>query len=190
MIFRRRKLTTRTVPPVSLILATRSEDYVAALQATRFDGPERDIVAREAMNAWVALFAAACVRAVADAESFERRVEALKSEWRERLGPVRSDASSLALLERLPSMPLVTARSVEAALGVAYTSANKAIVALENAGILTSTRVGRRNRGYEAREFIDVFTDLERQMASVDGDTEISPPTCRVPSIPARRRLR
>ena len=186
MILKRRRLATRTLVPVSLILATRAQDYVAALQSTRYEGAPDSPQALIPTNEWVGLFAGACSRAVADAESFERRVETLLAEWRRRLGPMRSDASALALLDCLPAAPIVTARSAELVLGVSFNSANSAIAALESAAILTQTRAGRRNRAFEARELVDAFTDLERQMASVDGDTRVSEPVRSVPSTSTR----
>ena len=39
LVLRRRGLATRVLPPVSLVLATWSDDYVAGLQATRYRGP-------------------------------------------------------------------------------------------------------------------------------------------------------
>ena len=101
---------------------------------------------------------------------------------------MRSDATALALLEQLPATPIVTARGVERALGVTYNAANAAIEAMVSADILTKTRSGRRNRAFEARELVDAFTDLERQMASVDDDTRVSEPVREVPSTPARRQ--
>jgi len=188
MIFKRRRLTTRTLPPVSLILATRAQDYVAALQSTRYVGAPDSAQAIASGNEWISLFAASCSRAVADAESFEQRVELLRTAWRARLGPMRSDAAALALLEQLPATPIVTARGVERSLGVTYNAANAAIDAMVSAGILTKTRAGRRNRAFEAREVVDAFTDLERQMASIDDDTRVSEPVRDVPSTPARRQ--
>ena len=187
MIFKRRRLAARTLPPVSLVLATRAQDYVAALQSTRYVGAPESPQAMASTNEWVSLFAASCSRAVADAETFEQRVEALRVDWRARLGPMRSDATALALLEQLPATPLVTARGVERALGVTYNAANAAIEAMVSANILTKTRAGRRNRAFEARELVDAFTDLERQMASVDDDTRVSKPVREVPSTPVRR---
>jgi Fic family protein len=186
MIFQRRGLVTRTLVPVSLILATRAQDYVAGLQSTRYEGPPDSPQALRATNEWIGLFAAACSRAVADAESFEQRVEALRMQWRDRLGSRRSDASALALLDRLPEMPIVTSRSVERALGVSYNTANTALAILESTGILTKVRAGRRNRAFEARELVDAFPDLERQMASVHGDTRMSRPLREVPQTPSR----
>jgi Fic family protein len=185
MVLKRRALVTRTLVPVSLVLATHAQDYVAALQSTRYDGPRDSPQAVKSTNEWVGLFAGACTRAAADAESFERRVEALRADWRARLGSMRSDASALALLDRLPATPIVTVRSIQQVLGVSYSAANTAITALESVGILTKTRAGRRNRAFEARELVDAFTDLERQMASPDGDTRISVPD-QVRAIPER----
>ncbi|MEO6990912.1 MAG: Fic family protein [Candidatus Baltobacteraceae bacterium] len=186
MILIRRGLITRTLPPVSLILATRVHDYVTALQSTRYEGSPDSPQAIQATDEWVGLFAAACSQAVADAELFERRVEELVAKWRARLGPMRSDASALALIDRLSTTPLVTTRGVERALDVSFNAANGAIAALVSAGILTKTRAGRRNRAFEARELVDAFTDLERQMVSADGDTTISEPVREVASRPGR----
>jgi Fic family protein len=187
MILKRRGLVTGTQPPVSPILATRAQDYVAALQATRCDGPPDSPQAQQSTNEWVGLFAWACSRAVADAESFERRGDAPRGEWRARLVPTRSDASALAVLDRLRATPVVTSQSIQDALGVSFNAANNALDRLTAAGILTKTSAGRRNREFEARELVDAFTDLERQMAGSDGDTKISEPSRKVPPTPSRR---
>jgi hypothetical protein len=52
---------------------------------------------------------------------------------------------------------------------------------LAAAGILTQISVGRRNRAFEAPAVINAFADLERQLASPDGDTRASPPGRPVP---------
>jgi hypothetical protein len=52
---------------------------------------------------------------------------------------------------------------------------------LVETGILRQTTVGRRNRAFEATELIDSFTALERQLASPEGDTHLSPPARRAP---------
>ena len=59
---------------------------------------------------------------------------------------------------------------------------NEAIPRLVDAGVLAQTTVGKRNRAFEAKELIDSFTALERQLASPDGDTRSSPPSRRVPA--------
>ena len=182
MVLRSRKLATRTTPPISLVLATRSKDYVAALQATRYVGAATSPAAVAGVNRWVSVFAAACTRAVGDAEAFERRVEALLAEWRRRLQPTRSDSTALALLERLPSTPILTVPQAQALTGRSFPAVNTAIKSLVDAGILRQGGLARRNRTFEARELIEAFTALERQLASPHGNTRTSPPARPVPS--------
>lgn len=186
MIFRRRRLVTRTLLPVSLVLATHASDYVASLQSTRFVGLPTSPEARRSTNDWVGMFAGACRGAIENAETFEARVQAILVAWRDRLGPARSDSSALALVRALPATPIVTARSVQQSLGVSFTTANTAIAVLVTADILTPTRAGRRNRAFEAREIVDAFTSLERQMASPASNTVLAPPVREVPARPTR----
>jgi hypothetical protein len=53
--------------------------------------------------------------------------------------------------------------------------------------ILTQVTVGRRNRAFEASEIVDAFADLERQLASPEGNTRASEPSRRVPYRGTRR---
>lgn len=181
MVFARRRLTTRTLVPVSLTLATQAKDYIAALTRTRYVGQSDTPDAVNGVNDWVALFAVACSRAVRDAESFEQRTLQLQAEWRVRLGSMRSDAAALQLLDRLIATPVITVQSTARDLGVSIPTANHAVAQLVEAGILTQVRAGRRNRTFEAREIVDAFTSLERQFASPDGDARISEPIRTVP---------
>ncbi len=57
-----------------------------------------------------------------------------------------------------------------------FIQTNEAISRLVEAGILEQVTVGRRNRAFEAPDIIAAFTDLERQLASPEGDTLTSEP--------------
>jgi Fic family protein len=160
MVLRRRGMTTRATPPVSLALATRAKDYVAGLDATRYVGSPSAPAAIAAMNRWIAFFAAACSRAVADAESFEQRVGEIQTTWHGRLGHARADSSALALLRRLPEMPVLTVGGAAEALGRTFRAINGAVEELVAVNILTPSKAGKRNRVFEARELIDAFTAL------------------------------
>jgi len=185
VIFRRRNLAPRVVPPVSLVLATWARDYINALVATRYRGSPSSATARAGLNTWVALFATACRRSVDDAIAFEHHILQIQARWREQLGRIRTDSATELLVQRLPGAPVVTVQAAADLVGRSYQQTNVAISRLEEAGILTRSTVGRRNRAFEAREIIEAFTDLERQLASPDGNTRTSPPSRRVP----RRRL-
>jgi Fic family protein len=181
LILRRRGLAPRVLPPVSLVLATWAADYISALDGTRSVGPPDSELAYRGLNRWVGLFATACRRAVDDAAEFDERTRELEVAWRERLGSVRADSTADALLRALPGAPVLTVKSATALVGRSRVAVNQAIGRLTDAGVLTQATVGRRNRAFEARELIDAFVDLERRLASPQGDTRVAPPVRRVP---------
>lgn len=181
LVLRRRGVVSRALPPVSLILATWAQEYVEALTATRYVGPAASVAAREGLNRWVGLFAAAAKRAVADADAFEDRIQLLERTWRERLGRVRANSAADLLLRKLPGAPILTVQSAAELIGRSTQATNEAITRLTEAKVLSQTTVGRRNRAFEAPEVIRAFTDLERRLASPSGDTRTAPPARRVP---------
>ena len=186
MTLRRRGFGTWTLAPISLILATWSQDYVAGLTETRYVGPPDSDEARAGLNRWIAFFAAACSRAAEDAADFEARVRELRASWRRKLGRVRRDSTANLIIDALPAIPVLTIGAASEFVGRSFTAAGAAIERLESAGVLVQVNVGRRNRAYEAPELIDAFTSFERRLASAEGDTRASPPARRVPRRPAR----
>jgi hypothetical protein len=172
---------TRVLPPVSLVLATWADDYVLGLQGTRYRGRATSSAARNGLDLWLGRFAAACQRAVADAISFEQRAQLLQESWQARLGSVRANSAADILLHKLPGAPIVTVHSAAALIGRSFKAANDAISTLIEAGVLRQVNVGRRNPAFEAPDVIAAFTALERQLASLGGDTRASDPIRRVP---------
>src|SRR5665213_2429216 len=94
LVLRRRGLAPRVLPPVSLVLATLAHDYVSGLTASRYVGPRGSPEASDGANAWIATFAGACARSVADATAFEARAATLQVGWRERVGRVRANSAT------------------------------------------------------------------------------------------------
>jgi len=181
LILRRRGLALRTLPPVSLVLATWARDYIDGLTLFRYVGSPTSPAAIDGLNTWVGRFASACTRSVADASTYERRAAELEVEWRERLGSVRANSGTDVLLRVLPGAPILTADSAATLLGRTYKPAAAAIQRLVDAGILRQVNIGRRNKAFEAPEVIAAFTALERQLASPEGDTRTSEPVRTVP---------
>jgi len=181
VILRRRGVATSVLPPISLVLSTWSDDYVNGLTRTRHLGSPHENAAQEGINDWVALFAAATRRAVDDARLYEDRIAELQRRWRAQLRHVRRGSAVDLLLGMLPGMPVVTVGTAAAAIRRSFQATNAAVAKLEQNGILRSVRVGRRNRAFETPELIDAFNDLERRLASPQGDTNIAPPARAVP---------
>jgi Fic family protein len=185
LVFRRRKLTTAVSPPVSLILATRARDYIAGLSGTRYDGPPDSQQAVDGLNMWLGTFAAACTRAAADATAFEQRIRKIQDGWRERLSSIRRHSITFRIIDVLPGTPIITLSEVQKLTGSSLSSAAEAMKKLETAGIVAPLLAGRKRRQvYQAREVVDAFADLERQLASPAGDTRVEAP---IRGVPARR---
>jgi hypothetical protein len=180
-VLRRRGLAVRVLPPISLILATWSQDYIAGLTATRYIGKPTSDAATAGTNRWVALFATAARRAIEDAETFENRVAAMQVRWRQRAGRVRANSAADLLMRALPGAPIVTVKGAAGLIGRTFQATNEAIDRLVEARVLKQVTVGPRNRAFEAPDLIKTFTDLERQLASPTGSTNSSRPTRRVP---------
>ncbi len=185
LIFRRRSLAPRVLPPVSLVLATWARTYIDGLVGFRYVGSPTSKTAVEGLNSWVARFAAACIRSIQEATSYEQRASELEKDWRDRLGSVRRNSGTDLLLRNLPGAPILTVDSAATLLGRTFKPAAEAIQRLVDAGILRQITVGRRNRAFEAPEVIDAFTDLERQLASPEANTGASMPSR---AVPARRQ--
>src|SRR5579875_2417019 len=181
LIFRRRGVAPHVLPPVSLVLATWAQDYVGCLEATRYRGPASGKAASVGINLWIGRFATACKRAVDDASSFKKRARDIQASWRERLGRARARSAADLLLGVLVGAPVITVNSAAEMISRSFIQTNEAISRLVEAGILKQVTVGRRNRAFEAPDIIAAFTDLERQLASPEGDTLTSEPVRRVP---------
>ena len=181
LILRRRGLGLRVLPPVSLVLATWSRDYIGGLTGTRHVGPPDSVEGHAGANRWIALFASACRRAVEDATRFEAQMRALQASWIERTGRPRRDSAARRLIEALPAAPVLTASTAATLINRSFQATGQAIDRLVSASVLAQANVGRRNRTFEAPELIEAFTALERQLASPAGDTRVSRPARRVP---------
>ena len=184
MVLRRRGLGLRILPPVSLILATWSQDYIDGLNGTRHVAPSNSAGASAGINSWIALFASACNRSVEDAGRFEDRVRELQSGWRGRVGRIRRDSAVSLLIDALPAAPVLTTSTASELVGRSFQATSLAMERLVEAGVLVQVSIGRRNRAFEAHELVDAFTAFERRLASPEGDTRVSTPARRVPRRP------
>ena len=188
LILRRRGLAPRYIPPISLILATRSRDYIRGLTATRFVGPPDTPRAMVGLATWIASFAAATTRACADASTFGEQIDALVANWRERAGTIRTSSAVDLLLRVLPAAPIITVGTAARLIGRSDQQVTEAVARLSAAGVLREITLRKRNRAYEAVGLLDTVTLFERSLASPTGDTRTSPPSRFVPHRPWRSR--
>lgn len=171
----RRGLAPRFVPPVSVVLARRSEQYIGCLQEFAHLG-EPDSADRQASAvAWLEAFTSAMGHACDRAAAYRDAVLDLQSQWRQRVGPLRADSSAVRLMRRLPGSPVVTVESASRLLGVSPDRVAPALNALTAAGVVSPSEVGRRRyRVFEAR---DVFALWAATDADLTGELGTEPAT-------------
>jgi Fic family protein len=193
-VLARRGLTDRAVLPISLVLATLRDRYIAGLTSFRHSSPPGSDDANASTNAWLATFVNAAAIAVDQSEDLVGRIAELRSDWANRLAAhrtatglrptPRADSAAARLLAQLPDAPVVTATTLARILGVSFPAASAALDELRRAGILTTRSIERGATAYIAREVLDLVTLSERALASTQFDTRASPPNRRVPARP------
>jgi Fic family protein len=184
IILRRRGLSPAFVPPISLVLASWSDDYISGLTAFRHlheaESPDRS----SASQAWLRTFAGATLRACHDAQVYASRIDELVDQWRSALGAIRKGSAMDRLLAILPGIPLVTVDSAARLVDRSDVAAGAAVNRLADAGILVQRNIGRqRYRVFEARDVLELFTSLERALASPTGRTLTAAPVRPVPRL-------
>lgn len=152
VLFRRRGIAPRYVPPVSVMLGASKDAYIAGLENFRDDR----------IDDWVAQFARAVEIAAEKAEAFSERVTGLQAGWLQRVGPLRRDATARSIIENLPSFPFITTRIVQELSGRSDVAALSGLDRLEQAGILIRHRNRRKGDSWEAKELFALLDDFEQ----------------------------
>lgn len=191
----RRGLTADAILPVSLVLSTLRDDYVAGLTAYRHDAPAGSDAAHAARAVWIGTFADAVHTAATQAAGLASELAGLRGEWDERLSAsrarngmvraLRADSATALVLRDLPGTPVLTSATVQRIHKVSHVAADRALAELVDADILAAQQQ-RGVRYYQARDVLDLITYAERRLASTRFDTRVSPPRRPAPARPAR----
>ncbi len=184
----RRGLTAAFTPPVSLVLASWPKLYVAGLQGFCVDAEPDSFERVEGASQWIEMFSSAVIRACDDVRVYATRVAELEGEWRSKAGRLRSDSSANLLLQVLAGTPIITVERASELIGRSQMAVGQAVTHLLEAGVLRQFNIGKqRYRVFEAVGAFDLFTGLERSLASPTGDTVAAKPNRPVPEGPPRR---
>lgn len=149
VIFHRRGLAPRYVPPISLVMGANKDAYIAGLEGYRAGH----------LDQWVSYFARAVEIAAAKAGEFSAAVAHLQEEWRGRVQPVRRDSAVLPLIDLLPEYPVITAAVAEQRIDRTRPATLTALARLAEVGALKRHRNQKLGDRWEARE---LFTLLKR----------------------------
>ena len=154
VVYRQRGLAPSIVPPISLVLAARSDAYVAGLGSFRSGDPAD----------WLEFFAVTAIAGVRHAESLGVRLDQLRQDWIDMAGNPRSDSSIRALIERLPAEPVLSVARAMKIADVSRPAAARAVDQLADSTILRPLDARERNRHWEAPAVFALLDDFEREL--------------------------
>ena len=185
IVLQRRGLAPRFVPPISLVLSTWSDSYIAGLVDFRHEGPADSAQRDDALQPWLDIFAAATRRACDDALRYSDRIDQLTDGWNQKLGRYRKGSALDLLVAVLPGVPLLTPDNAAHLIGRSPVATRAAITQLLEAGVLRlRPSSSPRNRVLEAPSVIRLLTSLERSLATPQGNTFRENPVRPVPDRP------
>ena len=135
--------------------------YLSAFfEATRQDYYDRlrGVSEQSRWNDWLEYFLDGVARQADDALSRAVRINALPSRWRLEVAGAASKAPA-AVVDCLAENPFWTTRGLAERLGVAYTTAQRAVEKLVVTGVLNQVGDARRDRVYCARAILDILEE-------------------------------
>jgi Fic family protein len=159
VVLRRGRAAKTVVPPISLVLATNADAYIAGLGAWRGESPSE----------WILFFAGVAITAAREARRLADMVGEMQGAWLDRAGNPRRDSSARKLIEQLPAEPIISINRAIELTGATRPAVDRAFAQLERAEILTRLGSSRRNRQWEARAIFDLLDEYERDLATPDG---------------------
>jgi len=151
-VLRRRGLTPKYVPPVSLVLAARRNHYFAGLDDFRGDGLYR----------WLDFFADTTDLAAREAERLAALMDELQERWLARFArPPRVDAAVRRVISVLPAHPVLDVSVVMQRLDISERAAGGALNELERLGVLQQVKKRIRGRVWECPELFEAIRAFE-----------------------------
>jgi Fic family protein len=156
VVLRRRGVAPRFVPPVSVVLAARANQYVAGLVGFR----------EGRVSEWCASFAGACERASRLSTELAEEITTLETAWYERAGRPRRDSAAARIIAALPAQPITSAATIRAAIGASHQRALDGLKALTEAGVVRQISEGGYDRQYAVDELFALLEAYENRVAA------------------------
>jgi Fic family protein len=150
-------LIERSILPAPLL-------YLSAFfEATRRDYYERllGVSTHGEWMAWLHYFLNGVARQAEDALSRAERINSVLMKWRAAAAGTASKASS-ALVDMLAANPYVTVKRAAEQLGVAFTTAQRAVERLASMSVLEQISQGKRDRLYCATTILKILEEPAR----------------------------
>lgn len=148
-----RRVLSKPVLYVSLVLKKRRQEYYERLQAVRDRGD---------WEAWLVFFLDCVAEAALDAARMAKNILSLREAHRDAVvnGLGARAGKAIRLLERLYRDPYIDVNEAAAMLGVSFANANTIVLVLEKMGILREATGHQRNRIFVYEDYIALFREI------------------------------
>jgi Fic family protein len=113
---------------------------------------------KEDWKSWILYFLRGITSQSQDALSRVERINRLREEWNRSL-TTRLSSNIMKLLDCITTNPFITVKGAEKELGVAFTTAQRAIDVLVERKILVQTDDAKRGRVYVAKRLLDILDE-------------------------------
>lgn len=157
MVLKRRGTTPHFVPPISVILAARRNQYFAGLEDFRSDGLYR----------WVAFFADVVSTAIRQTTHLSNLLDELECEWLKRFeNKLRSDSAARRIMTILPGQPILDVATVMRELNLSDRAAGNALNELETREVVRLIGAKVRGRVWECPAVFELMNKFEKTLLS------------------------
>jgi Fic family protein len=150
-------LIERQILPTPLLYLSA---FFEAARRDYYDGL-RGVSERGEWNEWLEYFLQGVARMSEDALSRAARINSKLIEWQKKVAGDSTNAP-LRVVELLAANPFITAKGAAEKLGVAFTTAQRAIERLERLGIVKQAGDAKRDRVYCAKALLDILEEPAR----------------------------
>ena len=150
-------LIERQILPTPLLYLSA---FFEAARRDYYDGLRR-VSERGEWNEWLEYFLQGVARMSEDALSRAARINSNLIEWQKKVAGDSTNAP-LRVVELLAANPFITAKGAAEKLGVAFTTAQRAIERLERLGIVKQSGDAKRDRVYCAKALLDILEEPAR----------------------------
>jgi Fic family protein len=140
--------------------------FFEASRRDYYDGL-RGVSERGAWQDWIEYFLLGVARMSEDALNRAGKINAMLAEWQKRVSG-ESTKVPQRVVELLAANPFITAKGSTQKLGIAFTTAQRAIKRLESLGIVQQTGTARRDRVYCAKALLDILEEPARLASGGD----------------------
>lgn len=154
-------LIERQILPTPLLYLSA---FFEAARRDYYDGL-RSVSERGAWNDWLEYFLQGVARMSEDALSRAARINSKLIEWQKKVTGDSTNAP-LRVVELLAANPFITAKGAAEKLGVAFTTAQRAIERLERLGIVKQSGDAKRDRVYCAKALLEILEEPARLKSS------------------------